>query len=330
MSEARGRDGAPIEELVRHLAPEGSPSGCPDELDLAALAEGRLDDDERRPLEAHVAGCEACRRIVALLAAEEAGGEPLAPKGTGLRLLLPLVAVAAALLALLLVAFGPRGVSGPPSTDDRLVAAAGRLAAERPELFSAFAPLDADERGNPESGILRGGPVLLSPVGRILSARPRFRWEPGRASDSYVVNVTITSDSSPVGSLWSATAAEAELAYPAGRDDLAPGSYLFEVIASGPLGEESALAAFEVVSEEERAAFREAERAITELVDSDVARLVRAHYALRLGLWGEAEAAVRSHLQGVPGDPVGRETLFHVLSRLGASEADAFRPEKGE
>jgi len=312
-----------MEELVRHMAP-GSPPGdeCPDELDLAALAEGRLDEAERGPLEEHVAACEACRGVLALLAEGSSTVAAVEPARPGPRLLRPLLA-AALVIALFAVAVGPRWKRGRVSMDERLVAAATLLATERPELFSEFAPLGRDERRSPESGAVRGGLIALAPIGPVLSPRPRFRWEPVAGSASYAVRVETSSGEA----VWSATSTRPELMFPSDEEDLDAGPYLWEVVATGPAGEERVSAAFEVVTDEQRAAFREAERAMYQLVESDVSRLLRAHYAMRLGMWGEAEVAVRAHLDGVPGDLAARETLYNLLTGLGASEAAEYRPQ---
>lgn len=51
---------------------------CPDEQSVAAYADGRTSDREKRWMEEHLAGCEACRAQVAFLVrSESAEGSPL-------------------------------------------------------------------------------------------------------------------------------------------------------------------------------------------------------------------------------------------------------------
>jgi hypothetical protein len=247
----------------------------------------------------------------------------LEPARPGPRFLRPLLAVAV-VLVLLGAILGPRMRQAPSTKEERLAAAAALLATERPELFEGFEPLDLERPLAP--AVRSGGRVVaLAPEGPILSPRPRFRWQPLAGSSSYVVRLSL-----PSGELaWSATSTLPELSFPSGQEDLPPGAYVWELVASGPNGEERTRAAFEVWTDEQREAFRDAERAMLELVDSDVSRLLRAHYAIGLGLWGEAEAAVRSHLDGIPGDLVARRTLFRLLERRGAAEAEEYRPGVG-
>lgn len=56
-----------------------APGECPDPLELAAFADGRLQDPARAAIEGHVADCAHCRAAVADAAVAAGGALPFAP-----------------------------------------------------------------------------------------------------------------------------------------------------------------------------------------------------------------------------------------------------------
>ncbi|HSR51339.1 MAG TPA: zf-HC2 domain-containing protein [Acidobacteriota bacterium] len=56
--------------------PTGSRGRCPDEMTLAAYADGRLGDDSRTEVEVHLADCGACLDQIAFLVEMERQGQP--------------------------------------------------------------------------------------------------------------------------------------------------------------------------------------------------------------------------------------------------------------
>ncbi|HET6203580.1 MAG TPA: zf-HC2 domain-containing protein [Planctomycetota bacterium] len=326
--------------LVGRFGPEDSGAGgepCPGENLLAGLADGALLPEERERLERHLGGCEACASVAAALGRAGLAGEgrterprallhPGAGRGGGAegarRFLRPLLAAAALLIGVLGIAFGPpllRALGRSADTDALLVASAQSLSRARPDLFGGFSPVPRAERVAPPP-LYRGGDLLLVyPAGRIREVRPSFRWEPDGDAKDYEV-VVRTEEGAVV---WRARTPTPSLAYPGGERDLDAGvRYVWEVSANGPREQRSSRRDFEVASPSERARLESGVSLIREHAPERVRDLLAAHFALRRGFYGDAEEAARAYFGRRPEDPVGRETLLHVLRRLGSSEAD--------
>src|SRR5262249_18258818 len=141
MDPERPEDDPVVGFLVRRYARGGPVGPCPEEYLLAAIGRGGLLPEEREGLVEHLAGCERCRGVVALLAKAAPAAVLRAPPRRGvLRLPVPAwasggrgkpgvgrtaieirlpVAAAALLLALVGAFFGLRVLTRSPGIDDR-------------------------------------------------------------------------------------------------------------------------------------------------------------------------------------------------------------------
>ncbi len=285
------------------------------------MAEARLPEEEREAIERHLASCPDCLRVAGAILRETA---PAATPALPRRRLLPALLAASVLLAAGIL--GARSFLRTPigSTEESLLSSAGDLARERPDLFGGFHPLSREERLAPGRGVLRAGFSVLHPSGRVLEVRPSFRWEPERGVREWKVGLFLA-DGTP---LWTAASGAAFLDYPAAERELQRGrGYLWEVSGEGPLGRVASTRVFSVATDGEREAFATGLREIEGRVSARVRDLVLAHFALSGGFHAEAEKAARGFVASHPDDPVGRETLFHVLGILGSSEASRFAPK---
>ncbi|MGH7149977.1 MAG: zf-HC2 domain-containing protein [Planctomycetota bacterium] len=339
----RPEDDSVFEFLVRGFAPEGGTVGaeaCPGENLLAGLADGSLIPEERERLERHLLRCKRCASVAAFLPRMGLTGEggrartPI-PREAGRReesagakptwrgALRPWLAAAAVLVAVAGVAVGPhllRALRYRPGahSEARLIASARSLARTRPDLFGDFVPLDRAERLAAPPTLRSGGPALLYPAGKVREARPTFRWESGTGSGEYEVVLRKENGTE----VWRRLSATASLAYPTDERGLAAGlRYVWEVAATGPGGEDRSQRVFEAASPEESAALGSCLGVIRGTVPEETRDLLAAHLALRRGFYSEAEEIARAYLASRPEDPIGRETLYQVLRRLGSSEA---------
>lgn len=296
------------------LLPPAGP--CPPPERLAGYVEGRLLERERAAVEAHAALCAGCRADLRTLGADAAAAP--APGNAGrilqLRRWLPIAAAAAAVLVAA-VLFAPRG-GGPDGTDTAaaLSAAAVELAEARPDLFRGFRPVGPEDPLPPSLAPRRGALALISPAGKVLDARPRFRWEavPG------VVRWKVTLLTDEGDAVWEAEASGTELAFPEGKPALSPATrYLWEVAGEGPLGPAVGRRAFDAGSDEERAAVGRAAAVIAERAPERIRPLLRAHFALRRGLYEVAEAEALAFAAAEPADPAGRAALDAARRALG-------------
>lgn len=307
-----------------------APSGaCPDEDLLVGLAVGNLLKGERESLLGHVAACDVCCSLV-VEAFEASAASPAVqerqvrrerPAGRRLwiQFLAPVAAAALLVLGILILLPG----EGVRSTDEVLVAEARELAAAAPDLFTTFRPLSHNERIDVRAPVARGGLTLLAPVRSVLEGRPTFRWEPVPGAETYAFRLRSQEDGSV---LFETSTAEATLPWPEGREALAPGSaWIWSITVRDAFGQDEGLLAFEVADADARKAMASRFEAIDRHAEPRVALLLEAHVALRAGFLGEAERAARAYLAAHPGDDAGRETLFHVLTLLGASEAAHFK-----
>jgi len=302
----------------RGEAPRGA-AGCLDEETLAGLAAGSLLEEERAAAEAHCRACAPCREVLVALVRAVPSGEGRPRRGLVLGLSRRVVAAAAVVLALvaggalIVRALGPRR-----ETDELLVASARDVAAAHPALFpDGLAPLGPQER-TAVAPPARGGeePVLLHPAGVILETRPTFRWEPVAGVAGHEIALHRLDRL-----LWSVrvVAPATHAGWPAGEPELPRGVRLrWEVRVAGARGEVRVSRAFRVATAEEASAWDAVRAAIDERAPRRIRSLLRAHAALRRGLWAEAERAAREFREAEPDDAVGRETLDHVL-RLRAS-----------
>jgi hypothetical protein len=315
----------PLAGLIRDLGPRPRASeGCPPPAVLAGWVEGALPEPAREETERHLAACEPCRSATAAVADALPPAAP-ARAGTLLRLA-PWAAAAAALLIAVFVLSrrDPPPAGGP---EERLLAASRDLARAHPDLFADFTPLAASERG--AQPVRHGAATLrlIQPALRVLATRPAFRWE-GPDSATRAELALSTTDGRVV---WKGSVAPSGAApYPDGGPDLEPGRrYVWELTVHGPGGAATESRAFEVLGASEREAFRRRVETLGREAPAGLRALLRAHVACRLGLYGEAEAAAREALAADRAGALARETLAHVLRRLGAAEADALESPAG-
>jgi hypothetical protein len=311
---------------------EVPPDGCPDENALAGYAERALLPAERVGVEAHLARCGRCRATVAGVVTDLEQAGALARRGPVLRVL-PWLAVAAAAAAVLWLALlpgqGGRGGQDPPSVSEWLARAGPTLRRADPEVFAAFEPLDRAERlaaALPMEDVLRSGRgVLLSPRHRIRDRRPAFAWQRPVDVTRFQITVLDATSGAPAWQTEMEIPGEnaeerVRMAYPAHRPELPPGKWVWEVSFRDFLGPVRADASFEVLGDEDARRVARGLDSIDARVGAPVADLLKAHFLIRAGLFVEAEGPARRYLDAA-GDAVGRETLFHVLERLGAPGA---------
>ena len=297
-----------LSEAVEAAAPAGP---CPDENALAALAEGRVDEQEREALAAHVVGCASCRDVTHALL-----GAGLSTRAPARVAVLPRWAFA--LAAGLLVAIGAgvylatRPSGDAPSTEVALARAMDRVARDVPEAAGALRPLDAKDLGVRSGDPTRGDGGAVAPSGRTVDPRPAFRWDAIPGARAYTVKVIDAS-----GATWTRTTPASSLPWPADVAPLAPGAkFAWQLSADDPhathidrgVEETSAADAKEWADVVAAAAS----------VETPLRSLVLAHAALRRGLAGEALEHARAFADAKPGDSLGKATLAAALDRLAA------------
>ncbi len=314
----RPEEAALLREALRGRGAADVDAGpCPAPGLLAGLAEGRLLDAEREAVLRHAAACEDCCALLAEAAADDASA--VATRGRRWAwIAAPLAAAAVVLLAFTL--FREREPERRVDVDATLVAASKDLAAASPDLFGKFWPLGHGERVEARRLQVRGGFRLLQPIGPVLDERPSFRWEPDPEASAYRLRVT-RADRRTV--LFERTVAAPEAAYPPDAPAPPPDEdCVWTVTTEGALGPTEETGAFRVVTEDARQTLRRKYAAIEARAPRDLVALLEAHVAIRAGLLAEAERIVRARLKEVPSDAAARETLFHVLRKMGASEAE--------
>ena len=327
-----------MEELLRDCAPaDMDPGSCPDANTLAAFPQGRLLPEEQAAVELHLTQCYQCFSMVDMLMEEESH---LAVSARGRLRGFPAwltsrrgLAAAGLLLVVILAAVfwavsgrGTDPVSDGSETDQRLLAQIDVLKRGRPTLFGDFRPLTQAERLSLEPGRERGSRVtLIHPRGTILEVRPVCRWYGGAG----VTDVRIQLLSDEMATLWERPVDSSPLPFPAEAAPLEPGStYLWRVQYATPFSEtEKVIQDFKVASTAEQEDYEAARAEIDATVPDALEKLVLAHYAIRRGYLGAAEAAARTHLTVHPGSQVGQETLYHILVKQGSPEAQQINLE---
>ncbi len=127
---------------------------CPSDIELASFVDGDLTTDVRARIVTHLAGCDDCREVVAMAAAEALEREQRPVPWYRRRTVL--VAMAASLAASLAVVLVPRG-SAPPSattawTDLAAVAGTERTVEARLSAPFTYRPLVSPTRSATASG----------------------------------------------------------------------------------------------------------------------------------------------------------------------------------
>jgi hypothetical protein len=321
-----------MEGLLRNGTPEGpAPGSCPDPNTLAAFPQGKLLPEEQAAVELHLTQCDRCFSMVDMLMEEESHR---AEKAQGRLRGFPawlmgrqgLAAAAVLLVAILAAAFwvvygqGKETVPDEAETDQRLLAQIDELRRRRPALFGDFRPLTRVERLSLGPAQERGGRVILiRPRSKTLEVRPVFQWH----ASAGVTEVQVQLLSEDMAVLWTHSGNSSPLPYPAEAVPLAPGrTYLWRVQYATPFSEtEKVIQDFYVALAAEQKAFEAAREEIDATVPDALEKLVLAHYAIRRGFLGVAEAAARDHVVAHPGSKNGRETLYHILVKQGSPEA---------
>ncbi|MBK8975466.1 MAG: zf-HC2 domain-containing protein [Planctomycetes bacterium] len=315
--------------------PAGAGEACPDAGLLARFVDGAVADEERAALEAHLAECSPCRRLVVSVTATD--DHPVGPPGwvddteAAIRPVSRskwLLLAASLLLALglgalwLRVGFGSSDHTAPVSTDEALGVLAAELRAEHPELFGEFRPLTHDERLATPPASRHDGVRLLAPAGVVLDPRPVFRWDGVIDIATWQLRLF----GADARELWSVETTAPRVEPSADRTPLATGAtYLWELSGVGRLGTVRGTGAFRVATLEQQQRFERAVAAIEAAADEPLDRLLIAHLALRWEHYGVAEQVLRDALAGGRPDLAFLETLYLLLGRLGAAEREVVR-----
>jgi hypothetical protein len=277
---------------------------------LAAYAEGRLTGERRARVEALLAVDPEAREIVASLAEDDdvhAAPLRLVPRRVPWRT--AALAAAGLLVGVALALWAPWKTTG-----QSLEEVAARLAAQRPDLFAGFRPLDARELEAGGLSALRGGVVVVRPRGVVLDRPSTIEWRPVAGASQYRLAI-LSSTGEPLETITSAGTSHP---WPIDLPVAWGHSYLVEVATEGAFGHAEGRASFRVRTAEEAAAWARATDEVRARVDADVAHLLVAHLALRRGLLEEAERAARAHIASSPDDARGRAVLEHVERAVGA------------
>lgn len=282
------------------MSPAPATAGpCLKPNDVAALRDGRLPAEEHRLLVAHLSACADCRAWVgAAEAADPGAGAGDAPRARGpwLTSWRMMAAAALALVAIGAALFGLSRGADAPTPRERALAVASE---------AGVALLSETERSDRRPALERGGLTLLTPRGTVLGARPLVSWTvvPGGTS----ARVTVRDAQ---GALRLDQSAEgASLSWPAGVDDLPPGTYVARVRVTSPAGEVQGSVAFRVLSSAQAAAYQDALGRIDARAPMDLRALLKAHAALREGLEGEGRRWLLEALADGAPDELLRELL---------------------
>lgn len=295
----------------------------PDENLLAGYAEGRLMEEERGLVEAHLPGCESCRELVVVLGGEvalaegevEEEGRDSAPTPIhSFRWRRPLLVAAGLLVAVSVGIIGKLLLFTPEDYSTRVLGERTQLAQAHPELFVGLDPFDPE---GPIAPTLRDtGPRLLLPAGTELELRPEFRWE------NFDGEGLLSWSKAGGGKIFEQPVTASPLPYPSEAPTLeADQTYLWR-LTSGPAGAETVtLASFRTATDGERLRFLQAKNAIEKKVSVSRQELWTTVYALKHSHLGEAERAAREAVEAEPEESLPRELLRRVLEAIGSSEA---------
>jgi len=287
---------------------------CPAPDALAGYVEHRLGTYGRTGLERHMSACRPCRdalaELVLSLHAESASGRSPVP--------VKRFSYSAAAVVLSFFGLAAAGVwqdhdraSAPGTTWGRLEAAAGELRGEHDGLFVDFQPYSRSELADvPGADVMRGTTRRLTPVGNIHATQPEVNWFTVTGATSYVFTLRQADGSR----IWRTETKSPTLTWPEGATPLTPGlRYILSASADGLLGRETTSSAFSVASLEVKDRFERRRTAILS-GEEDVAHLLEAHCALRMGFLEEAATALEKYRRRNPGDPLGSLTLAHILN----------------
>ena len=296
--------------LTRHLDAGGAlpDLGPPYDDLLAGLVSGTLLDDERQAALQMLDEQPGYRALLARVDEATAAERP-ATKPSGRLLHWPRIAAAAAVVLGIgagVLLFGKR--EAPQTPDEQLVASANALRAAHPHLFQGFSPLTAPERAERFDDGRRGGIELVAPRGAVLTDRPTFSWKPPDGVTS--IQLTIVSEEGET--VLSETTTEPSMAWPAARPGLAPGRYVWQVVAKATGRRLTASLAFSRLHAKGADDYRQAIEEIR-AQGGALAPVLAAHYALRLDLLEEA----RRLLEDAGDSPLAAETRAWLASRLG-------------
>jgi hypothetical protein len=319
------RDDEPYERALEGALPPDArhdDDGHPSPDLLAGLAEGSLREEGRGAVEAHLLACAECRAAVATVATTAKAPA----RGRTWRLLVAAAAVLVVGVGGWLLARG--GGNAPDAVvredaDAALLASARELGATRPDLFGEFRPIDHAERVAARPDALRGGLALRTPRETILGGRPTFRW----TAVPRVKEYTLALRGADGDAVWTRAVAApegadvVEAAFPAEAADLPPGSaWQWSVSGKRAAGTVDGSLGFRVASAAEGDRLAEAEREITRIGPPELADLLLAQYAARLGFLEEAMAAAKRQVARHP-VAAARETVDYLRARLGDAAA---------
>ncbi len=280
-------------------------TACLDENLAAGFVEGALDEPTRARVLEHLSWCAACRAWVAELSdalSVHAVARKRAPPWRWLAAAVVLIAVGALLMK--------RG--GGKLDDGTLSAAASLLRASDPEIFGEFRPLDAPERGRANGTVYRGGIALIEPSEALLTHRPGFRWRPVPAAKAYRLLVRDVSGDV----LFEHDVTATEFVWPKDVESLPAGSYVWRVTSVDTREQLTGVRAFRILDDGARDRYERGLEIIDTRVDEALRRTLRAHWAIRNGLYGEAVRQI-----GSGSESIERETLGYVRRALGEGAA---------
>ncbi len=195
-------------------------------------------------------------------------------------------AVAAAVLVFILITLASSTLDREPSsldTDRRMAQIARELRTETPSLFGDFTLLTAVEIER-VPGTNRGGARWVAPAGLLLRAPAALRWTPPDGSTHVEVRILGS------GVHWRETSNDGHMPAP----ELSPGAYTVELRALDGMSRQVVRSGFEIADADTRVDHELAFERIEDKASGDLGRLVRAHYAIRAGLFEEARLALRA------------------------------------
>ena len=274
---------------------------CLDENLVSGFVEGSLDEPTRARVLEHLSWCAACRAWVAELSDAldvHAVARKRVPPWRWLAAAVVLIAAGALLMT--------RG--GRKLDDATLSAAASLLRASDPEVFGEFRPLAAPERGGANRTVYRGGIALIEPTESVLTHRPGFRWRPVPNARSYRLLVRDASG----GVLFRHDVTATEFDWPKDVDALPAGSYVWRMTTLDTSEQLSGVRAFRILDDAARDRYERGLEIIDTRIDEALRRTLRAHWAIRNGLYREAVRQIESGSAMIE-----RETLGYVRRALG-------------